>query len=513
MRKIAIIFLFLIWSVAAPANPINPQLFSELYFDSTGWKIELTEMWVEGSNTRIVISSLTDSATTDTSVHLSGDFPVLSSADMETTLYINPTGDHLRIGVLYEFGVYWNNDFVFGANGVIAAPRAGESIAFAGGLEASEHEYFLDSSPTLGAPNDCESSKGIIRGTVVDKNIAPIFGVTVKCTHVCSSSSENTTTVTDENGRFEFECLTARQMFCFRHDDYEFLSASVQIWPDSVVNVTFTLTAYPAHYQNYFPLQVGNHWEYTKYLNGVYSYQTIDISRTISISDRTYYILGIDTVGYDSLKNVIIYKNQRDSLLYPLSLSSGDSILTVDSLWMVRATYNQTPVIVEAGKFTDNVIIDESYLGTIVAIFPIPLKKTYFSRDVGLVKFYYRDLSGNTDSTELYYAYVNGTTFYHYNYDKIDPPPIPVQYDLSITNYPNPFNSSTTLKYHLVKTDEVQLSVYDLNGRLVEKLFSGRQSAGDYHYIWSSGNLPSGVYFLSLQVGERRVIQKCMLLK
>jgi hypothetical protein len=513
MRKIAIIFLFLIWSVAVLANPIVPQLFSELYFDSTEWKIELNGTWLEGHNVPIVISSLTDSAATDTSVHLSGDFPVLSPTDMETILYINPTGDHLRIGIPYEYGVYWHNDFTFGANGVIAAPRAGESIAFSGSLEASEYKYFLDSSPTLGALNDCENSKGTIQGAVIDKNGTPISRVTVEYSCVCSSGLENTIAVTDENGRFEFECLTARQLFSFRHDGYEFLSSSVQIWPDSIVNATFTLTAYSANYQNYFPLQVGNHWEYTKYLNGVYSYKTIDISRTVSISNRTYYILGTDTVGYDSLKNVVIYKNQRDSLLYPLSLSSGDSILTIDSLWMVKATYNQTPVIVEAGKFTDNVIIDESYLGTIVAIFPNPSKKTYFSRDVGLVKSYYKDLSGNTDSTELYYAYVNGTTYYHYNYDKITPSPIPVQYDLSITNYPNPFNSSTTLQYHLIKTDNVQLSVYDLKGRLVERLFSGRQSAGDYHFIWSGGNLPSGVYFFSLQSGERHVIQKCMLLK
>ncbi|MFA7564220.1 MAG: T9SS type A sorting domain-containing protein, partial [Candidatus Neomarinimicrobiota bacterium] len=87
------------------------------------------------------------------------------------------------------------------------------------------------------------------------------------------------------------------------------------------------------------------------------------------------------------------------------------------------------------------------------------------------------------------------------------------KYNLSLTNYPNPFNSSTTIKYHLAETGDVRLSVFDLSGRLVAELFKGRQPAGDYHYLWSGDNLPSGVYLLSLQAGGKRVIQKCLLMK
>ena len=512
MKKIAIVLLLVVWSVAALANPVTPQLFSELYFDSTGWKIEVMGGWISENYDRIVIMSSTDSAVTDTSFHLLGEYPVITSEDMETTLHINPKGDHLRIGILDNYGWYFYNDFIFGENGVIAAPRTGESIAFSGGLEASEYEYFLDNTPTLGAMNDCSDSKGTIQGIVTDKSGAPIPGVTVKYSLTCNSGSENTTTITDGDGRFVFECLTARQMFIFRHDDYEFQIVPVQIWPDSTIEMTFVLTAYPNNYQAYFPLQIGNHWGYSKCINNVYSYESIDITDTVSINEKIYYIMGSDTVRYDSLKNIVIYKNQNDSLLYALSLTHDDSLyLTPDSLWMTKLTYSQTPIIVEAGTFTDNIMLSDNFMGVIIAIFTTPEKQTYFSKNVGLVKSYKRERIGTTTTYELYYAYVNGITYYHYNH--IAPVTNPTQYKLGILNYPNPFNSSTTVKYHLAETGDVRLNIFDLSGRLVEELFSGRQSAGDYHYLWSGGNLPSGVYFLNLEADDQRIIQKCMLIK
>jgi len=508
MKNIAIVLLLLVWSMTGMANPIAPQLFSELYFDSTGWKIEVMGMWISENNARIVIVSSTDSAIMDTSFHLSGDYPVITSADMDTILHINPTGDHLRIGFSSEYGLYFCNDFIFGEKGVIAAPRSGESIAFAGGIEASESEYYLDDTPTLGAMNDYENSKGTIRGIVTDSSGVPIPEVIVKYSFVNQSNA----ITTDEAGQFEFECPTGRISYSFRHNDYVFLSVPVQIWPDSTIEKSFVLTKFPSNYQSYFPLQVGNHWGYTKYINDVYSYESIYITDTVSINEKIYYIMGTDTVRYDSLKNIVIYKNLCDSLLYPLSLGDGDSMyVTPDSLWMAKLTYSQTPIIVEAGTFTDNIMLSDNFMGIILAIFTMPEKQTYFSKNVGLVKSYQREKTGTVTTYELYYAYVNGITYYQY--DHIAPGTNPTQYKLSISNYPNPFNSSTTLKYHLPVTGDVRLSVFDLSGRLVEELFSGRQPAGEYHYLWSGQSLPSGVYFIRLQSGDQRVIQKCLLVK
>ncbi|HPC36802.1 MAG TPA: T9SS type A sorting domain-containing protein [Candidatus Marinimicrobia bacterium] len=510
-KSLAILLLF--WATVGLANPIMPQLFSELYFDSNGWKIEVMGGWYTENDDRIVIVSSTDSAVTNTSFHLSGEYPVITPTDLETNLYINPAGDHLKIGILSDYGLYFYNDFIFGENGVIAAPRLGESIAFGGVIEASESEYYLDNTPTLGDRNDCENSKGTIKGIVTNNSGKPISDVTVKYSVACSAESENMPAVTDANGQFEFECLTARQMLSFHHNDYEFLSVPVQIWPDSSIEKTFVLTAFPPNYQSYFPLKIGNHWSYFRYVDNSRSgSKFIEISATILINEKTYYLMGNDTIGYDSLKNVVIYKNQRDSLLYPFSLSDGDSMITPDSLWMVKLNYDQTPITVGAGTFTDNIIISNNFMGDLVDNFTPTEKQFLFSRNVGLLKSYQKDKGGKTITYELNRAYINGIS-YPQTGDKVEQFSIPIKYNLSITNYPNPFNSSTTIKYHLIETGDVRLSAFDLGGRLVAELFSGRQSAGDYHYLWSGGNLPSGVYLLSLQAGNQRVIQKCLLMK
>ena len=43
-------------------------------------------------------------------------------------------------------------------------------------------------------------------------------------------------------------------------------------------------------------------------------------------------------------------------------------------------------------------------------------------------------------------------------------------------NYPNPFNPSTKISYKLNNPDQkVSLSIYDVNGNLIEKIFDGIQ--------------------------------------
>jgi hypothetical protein len=67
-------------------------------------------------------------------------------------------------------------------------------------------------------------------------------------------------------------------------------------------------------------------------------------------------------------------------------------------------------------------------------------------------------------------------------------------------NYPNPFNPNTKITYDLSITSYIDLDIHDISGRLVKKLVNEKQSAGSYQVEFSSGGLPSGVYFYSLAV-------------
>ncbi len=80
-------------------------------------------------------------------------------------------------------------------------------------------------------------------------------------------------------------------------------------------------------------------------------------------------------------------------------------------------------------------------------------------------------------------------------------------------NFPNPFNPSTFINYQLSTSGLVTLRVYDILGRLVRTLLYERQNPGNHSVIFNAGNLPSGVYFYTLRVGNHQDSKKFLLLK
>ena len=79
--------------------------------------------------------------------------------------------------------------------------------------------------------------------------------------------------------------------------------------------------------------------------------------------------------------------------------------------------------------------------------------------------------------------------------------------------YPNPFNPSTEVSFSLPKDGHVKLSVYDIRGQEVAKIFEGSQSVGNHSYTWNASDLSSGVYYVRLQSGSMVSSQKALLVK
>jgi hypothetical protein len=84
---------------------------------------------------------------------------------------------------------------------------------------------------------------------------------------------------------------------------------------------------------------------------------------------------------------------------------------------------------------------------------------------------------------------------------------------LSLENYPNPFNASTTIRYTLPNESEISLSIYNLLGQRVEVLFEGAQDPGEYIITWDSSHSPSGIYFARLETRCQTENVKMVLLK
>ncbi|RKZ06028.1 hypothetical protein DRQ32_11680 [bacterium] len=89
---------------------------------------------------------------------------------------------------------------------------------------------------------------------------------------------------------------------------------------------------------------------------------------------------------------------------------------------------------------------------------------------------------------------------------------------LKSLSLPNPFNPRVTLSYSLSTASTVELRVYDVRGRVVKTLISGRQTAGDHSTTWSGKDdagraVASGVYFARFEGDGVIQSQRMVLLK
>ena len=94
---------------------------------------------------------------------------------------------------------------------------------------------------------------------------------------------------------------------------------------------------------------------------------------------------------------------------------------------------------------------------------------------------------------------------------------VPVVYALH-QNYPNPFNPITTLRYDLPEDAVVNITIYDMMGRIVSNLVSSQQNAGYKSIQWDATNnagqpVSAGVYLYTIQSGEFTQTKKMVLLK
>ena len=84
--------------------------------------------------------------------------------------------------------------------------------------------------------------------------------------------------------------------------------------------------------------------------------------------------------------------------------------------------------------------------------------------------------------------------------------------------FPNPFNPSTEINYSVAKAQDVELSVYDIRGRLVVHLAQGIHASGRYQVSWKGQDdngrqLASGVYLVRFKTETMVMNQRLTLVK
>ncbi len=86
-----------------------------------------------------------------------------------------------------------------------------------------------------------------------------------------------------------------------------------------------------------------------------------------------------------------------------------------------------------------------------------------------------------------------------------------------LRNYPNPFNPTTIIYYELPKTENIEITIYDILGREVRTLFNNFHNAGTYTFEWDGRNnwnstVAAGVYLCRLKTKDQFKVHKMILL-
>jgi len=85
--------------------------------------------------------------------------------------------------------------------------------------------------------------------------------------------------------------------------------------------------------------------------------------------------------------------------------------------------------------------------------------------------------------------------------------------EISVSNYPNPFNPATRINFELANNGYIKLSVFNNKGECVKTLFNGMQNAGKHSLAFDGAGLNSGVYFYRLEAGNQTKQGKMLMIK
>ncbi|HPR16879.1 MAG TPA: T9SS type A sorting domain-containing protein [Candidatus Cloacimonadota bacterium] len=95
---------------------------------------------------------------------------------------------------------------------------------------------------------------------------------------------------------------------------------------------------------------------------------------------------------------------------------------------------------------------------------------------------------------------------------------IPIANDFNLSNYPNPFNPTTTISFSIRNDIKTELSIFNIKGQKIKTLIYDQLSKGKHSIVWlgcdqNGHKVSSGIYFYKLKVGNQESVKRMLLLK
>lgn len=179
-----------------------------------------------------------------------------------------------------------------------------------------------------------------------------------------------------------------------------------------------------------------------------------------------------------------------DNIENDLSSYSISKRVVDETGWAIVAT-----IFSPTSQWTDNTV---SQPGKFDPVYTIEYKIK--ANDINNNSSSYSPIQSVTGTTEYFWKISNNSE------DKI------IRYEL-FSNYPNPFNPTTSISYSLETPGYITLIVYNLLGQEVAELVNESQEKGYHTVNFIASNLSSGIYIYKLNAGEFTEIRKMQLIK
>jgi len=169
----------------------------------------------------------------------------------------------------------------------------------------------------------------------------------------------------------------------------------------------------------------------------------------------------------------------------------------------------------DVGSLTDAGVVHEVTLnfgvGTTNGSYPIGYVATVNAANM-------MDYINTNDADDGVYCSVGVDTSFNHMVEvvggtaNIDENGLPTKYRLS-QNYPNPFNPETTIDFQTDADSHVNISVFDINGNLVQELVNEWTESGSHRVKFSGHSIPSGIYFYKMTTKGFADIRKMTLIQ
>ena len=251
---------------------------------------------------------------------------------------------------------------------------------------------------------------------------------------------------------------------------------------------------------DYGPAHIAVIDQYTDYSSG--SAQLTWLENDLQTSDKLWKFICLHEPGWSAgggYENNVNVQND----LQPIFESYGvEMVFAAHNHYYSRAVVNGIQHITTGGGGAPLVTPNPGYPNVLVTSMTNHFCKVAI--DSNMLSFTAITPTGTVIDT---FTIIHSGTFV----DK-EPAASPDEFTLSPA-YPNPFNSSTILRYSVPRTENVTLEIFDILGHRAATLANRKHPAGQFRVTWDTVTTPSGIYFCRLTTPGFQSVQKMVLIK